>query len=171
MHHSELKAAREALGISQSEMAVRLTMPRNTYLRWESGATKKLPPDLAERLVAVAGGVKVHKAAVGEEMVLLTADTHPEYYDKQRGANRGWHVAANHPTGSSGPIKRKYLDAYVAGGRSAMETLQREDEATEAPTPRTTQRQPSINSVDNPPYAHTGADDDEIEQRLKNFFL
>lgn len=166
MHHSELKAAREALGISQSEMAMRLTMPRNTYLRWESGATKKLPPDLAERLVAVAGGVKVHKDAVGEEMVLLTAGTHPEYYDKQRGANRGWHVAANHPTGISGPIKRKYLDAYVAGGRQAMEYLVAQD----APAP-TAKPKPSYAALDEPPYTHTGADDEELEKRLANFFL
>ncbi len=137
MDHIELKAMRECLGISQTEMAMRLTMPRNTYLRWESGATKKLPADIVQRLAAVSSGVAVHRKAVGEELVMLTPGTHPQYYDKVRG--HGWLRADNHPTGYSGPIKRKYLDAYETGGRSAMEALQREDDGhlPSDPIPRT----------------------------------
>ncbi len=172
MDHSELKAAREALGISQSEMALRLTMHRNTYIKWESGFTKKLPPDLAVRLAAVAGGVKVHREAVGEEMVLLTAGTYPEYYNKQRGANRGWHLADNHPTGHSGPIKRKYLEAYKAGGREAMEALQRADDGHLAPDPmpHTAKLRPTPIPLEEPPYVHVGQDDAELEKRIQSFF-
>jgi len=172
MDHLELKAMREAIGITQTEMAFRLTMPRNTYLRWESGITKKLPHDLFARVTSLAASVAVHRKAVGEEMVLLTPGTHPEYYDKVRGRNLGWHVAANHPTGSSGPIKRKYLDAYVAGGRTAMEALQREDDGHLAsdPMPRTAKPFAPYDAVDNPPYVHVGQDDTELEKRIQSFF-
>ena len=50
MLHSELKQAREAAGISQSEMADRLEVSRHTYMRWEAGKTAKLPGDLAARV-------------------------------------------------------------------------------------------------------------------------
>ncbi len=167
MDHLELKSMREALGISQSEMALRLTMHRNTYLRWESGATKKLPLDLMQRVVLVAKGVAVHREAVGEEMVLITPGTHPQYYDKVR--KHGWLPNQTHPTGYSGPVKRKYLDALVLQGRSAMEALQLADEAEAAP-PVTAKPQPTPIPLEEPPYVHVGQDDAELEKRIQSFF-
>ncbi len=161
MDHLELKAMREGLGISQTEMAMRLTMPRNTYLRWESGATKKLPSDLAERLTRVSSGVAVHREAVGEEMVLIIPRTHPQYYDKIRA--HGWHAAANHPLGGSGTIKRKHLEIYERDGREAMNAAMALDDPP-APKP------PLNNPVDNPPYVHTGEDDAELEKKIQSFF-
>ncbi len=161
MDHSELKAAREALGISQSEMAVRLTMHRNTYIKWESGFTKKLPPDLAERLTRVAGGVQVHRETVGEEMVLIIPRTHPHYYDKIRA--HGWHAAANHPLGGSGSIKRKHLEIYERDGREAMNAAMALDDPP-APKP-----QPAPIPLDAAPYVTTGQDDDITEKRFQTF--
>lgn len=37
MTPTDLKAAREALGLSQTAMAERLGVPRNTWHRWERG--------------------------------------------------------------------------------------------------------------------------------------
>ncbi len=165
MDHSELKAAREALGISQSEMAVRLTMHRNTYIKWESGFTKKLPPDLADRITRIAAGVAVNKVAIGEELVFITPGTHPQYYDKQ--GRHGWHANDRHPLGGAGYIKRRHLEIYERDGREALDAAMAED-GPAIPPAQPQRPLPTIAEAMGH-YETTGQDDDITEKRFQAF--
>jgi len=57
MTADKLKARREALGLSQSEMAEALRVPLRTYQGWESAVKKKTPiPDIV--VTAINGDFK-----------------------------------------------------------------------------------------------------------------
>jgi transcriptional regulator with XRE-family HTH domain len=109
MTKEEIKLAREALKLSQGAMAGRLCVSRVTYIHWESGKTKKLPPDLAN----VSRGTAIESVAVGEQLVHVIPATYPQFYEKFR--KGGWKALPSHPLGGSGYVKKKYIDAYEAG--------------------------------------------------------
>lgn len=46
MHPSELRARRRRLGLSQSELAKRLSVPANTVSRWETGKLAIRHPEM-----------------------------------------------------------------------------------------------------------------------------
>jgi len=171
---SELEAQRKVLHLSQAEMAERLGVSRHTYMRWESGVTKKLPGDLAARAGAALGGKAAEILDRGEELVDVSAATHRSWYEKV--SSRGVYVPNDsHPMGHSGVIKRKYLDAYARRDWVMWQKYvdsKKIPEPVQAPTPRTAAPQYQFPTVDEclGRYETTGQDDDETERRMQNYF-
>lgn len=153
MLHSELKAAREALHLSQSEMAERLAVSRHTYMRWESGATKKLPGDIAARIGLAGAGKAAQLLDRGEAIIEIDRHSHPKWYEKV--SSKGVYVKRDSHPGFA-RLKRKHLEAYEHADWATWNAFMEHQFPT-------LEEAMGI-------YETTGQDDDETERRMQNFF-
>ncbi len=179
MLHSELKAARETLHLSQAEMADRLAISRHTYMRWEAGVTKRLPEDLASRVAQCIAGKAVQLLERGEDMLEVNAGTYRKWYTKV--SKRGFEPNDKHPTGHSGRLPRKYLEAFERGdmvtwqeyldqqtAQAKAEWIAHDDAANAAYLEALDARHAAMHARGE--YETTGQDDDETERRINSFF-
>lgn len=115
MTKEELLLDRQTLKLSQDQFAEALGVSRHTYMRWESGATTKLPKDLATRITALAAGVTPAQIPRPDDIIRINAGSYPQFYDKYKSG--GYRPNAKHPLGCSGDMRRDELEAYLGGKR------------------------------------------------------
>ncbi len=183
MLHSELKAARESLHISQAEMADRLTISRHTYMRWESGVTNRLPEDLAARVAQCIAGKATQLLERGDDMLEVNAGTYRKWYTKV--SKNGFEPNDKHPTGCSGRLPREYLEAFERGdmttwqeyldlqkAQAHAEWVARDDADNAAYLAELDRKAAAFPTLEEAlgHYETTGEDDLATERRIQNFF-
>lgn len=78
--HEQLKARREALGLKQGDMFMRIGMPRQQYQRLESGGNPRL-----DNLELVAKGLKMELMLIPQEKLTMVQAVIEGRYDSKPG--------------------------------------------------------------------------------------